>query len=338
MSFSPGIAKSKEPIRKKAKIVPKQKEIEENLEESEELIWNFFPSSFFPSPLQPFLLSSPPELKKRLDYINYCKIVPFQGCNSEFWFPELSEHIENACFQIQKVKGILKRLLHRWKSYKLVPINTTDFVTLEPVRIPVRIVDWEKNKCWEFEASSLMRDLTECLQKHDGFFEDPKFPRNPLTNNPLTLSQTISVWLQLSFSNVNPSSAFCNFRTARWNLKHYKLIYSTPLKYRSFKNTMNDLKQEDSLERLMDFITMVHDENDVPFLPNSYVYCINHFPESLIISAWKRLCANYYYAEILYLNQPDNRYKLQDNILLKSKELLVRYHEICKMVNTKTCE
>lgn len=332
MSFS----ELTEPSKKKSKIFSEH--LSHNPSEPEEYIWNFFPASFFSKSLQKFLLVCPLDMKKRLDYIKYCKITPYEGCNSEFWFPELSIDIEDACFEIQKVKGIMKRLLHRWKASKLTTINSTDFVTLEPIRTPVRIVDWEKRKCWAFEASSLMRDLTECLQKHDGFFEDPKFPRNPLTNSPLTLTQTLSVWFQLSSSNVNPSAAFCNFRMARWNLKNYKVMFSTILKYRSFKITMNDLKHEDSFDRLMDFITMVHDENDVPFLPTSYSYCIVNFPHSLIISAWRRLCSNYYFAEILYFNQPDTRNKLQDTILLKAKELLSKYHEICRIVNTKSCD
>jgi hypothetical protein len=148
----------------------------------------------------------------------------------------------------------------------------------------------------------MMRDITARLLNHDGLFDFAQGPRNALTNEPLTLSQQISVWLQLSGSRTKESWPFAALRTCRWNIFKFQDEYGIPLRLHSLRRTLCDMKHMDTRESLVDFIEMVHNYVGIEFQERRYLKMIQVYkpgkPSKL--HTLHMLCIQYNEAGILY--------------------------------------
>jgi hypothetical protein len=221
-----------------------------------------------------------------------------------------------------------------WRFKHINPSNTEDIVTLSKPKYPIWIMDWSNKKRYSFEASTLMKDITSRLLEHDGFFEDPQPPRNPLTNLPLTQTQLISVWNQLYSSPVYPSAAFTEFRRVNFAIPIFMLQYNLPLQLYAFKQTMKDPKHIDYQERLMDFIEYAYDQESIDCFTQSYKYAIEHYSDHHILKSWAKLCVDFYEAGILYSKNPQLLQQVQDTVLIKTIDLLPKQDELRLLRNS----
>ncbi len=121
-----------------------------------------------------------------------------------------------------RIKFILRKFLHFWRSKHLKQVNTEDIVTLESPVQPIEIVDWKTRQKYVFEKSTLLQDIATKLYYHSGFFDQPIHPKNPLTNLPLTQSQMVSVWNQLQ-PIPQKYIIVSLFQSYRFNLHYFKL-------------------------------------------------------------------------------------------------------------------
>lgn len=261
------------------------------------------------------------------------KPSPLSPPLKEFWSKEFYESLYEAVKYTKRVRGIFRRFLHRWRLTRLTFMNTEDIFTSEIPKDPILIVDWKTLQVWQFEASTLMRDITARLQQHDGFFEDPQVPRNPYTNSPLTQSQTISVWNQLSQSRAVASSWFSNYRQARWQMKKFLEEYNIPIQLHAFRATMRNMSHSDTQERLLDFIQYSYNQNIMDCDELSYKYAITHYPEHKIILKWRDLCLKFYEASIMYYAHPDILYTRQAHIVFETRRLLLLQNIFIRLRN-----
>jgi hypothetical protein len=182
------------------------------------------------------------------------------------------------------------------------------------IKNPVYIVDWNGRQVFQFEAESLMRDITGRLLNHDGLFDAVQAPRNAFTNEPLTLAQQISVWLQLG--TYKQSWAFAGLRTCRWNITKFQDEYSIPLRLHSLRRTLHDINHIDTKDTFLDFIQIVHTYAGMAYSEDRYIQNMKN-PESLVISKLRSLCLEYHETAILY---PTNLAKiiLEEQRILKT--------------------
>jgi hypothetical protein len=247
---------------------------------------------------------------------------------SDWWNLETIVQARKYLPPIYKLRLAFMKLLHHWRYNHLQISNTDDIFTMEPPKKPVYIVNWKSKSAHVFEASTLMRDITERLLHHDGFFEESSEPRNPFTNIPLTQAQMISLWNQISFSGVLTSTAFSAFRQARWNLKTFKNEYLPMLKLNALRKTMKIPCHYDYIDRMMDFIQYVYESKselcDVILYKNAVKYKNSHS----IIQGWQRLCTLYYEASILYINNSQRFKEITENIFERATVLMARENEL----------
>jgi hypothetical protein len=302
--------------------------------------FNIFPASAFRHPRLHFIMSFfSPVLSEQEKTLASWKKNPFEGWKSKFpyttpdtleafWSPTLAKAIEESVNFVRKHRFALRRFLHAWRSKRLTPSNTDDIVTLCPPKQVVNIVDWTRRIRYQFEASTLMRDITMRLLEHDGFFEDPQLPRNPLTNLPLTLTQAISVWNQLSAARVGASAAFSEFRRVRFCIGRFFTEYSLPLQLHAFRQTMRDPTHMDYQERLLDFIEYAYDQESIDCFSQTYDYCIKNYAEHELLTTWAKICTEFYEIGMIYRNNPQKVHDLQDAALSKTVGLLPRQDEL----------
>jgi hypothetical protein len=298
--------------------------------------FNIFPNRFYSHPRLAFTMSFfTKSVKQQEHMLELYRKNPFQSTDTSvnaFWSLSFVKGIEESLQKVRRARFILRQAIHHWRFKHLSSSNTEDIVTLSPPKTPVWIVDWSLKRKYSFESSTLMRDITARLLEHDGFFEDPQLPRNPLTNLPLTQSQLISVWNQLSSSN--PSAAFTEFRRVRFSMERYLLEYSVPLQLYAFKQTMKDPTHGDTQERLLDFIEYAYDQESIDCYTQSYKYAIEHYAGHRILEAWTKVCVEFYEAGILYPRNPQRLHQLQEAALDKTTDLLSKQDEIRLLRNS----
>ena len=219
---------------------------------------------------------------------------------SAFWTSDLVYIIKDYIPAILKMKFSFKIFLHHWRLRRLSQINTEDIATTEVPKKPVFVVDWASKTKHVFEASTLMRDITERLLQHDGMFDTSSHPRNPFTNAPLTQAQMISVWSQISSSGTPTSTAFSAFRQSRWSMTIFELHYSHMLKIHALRKTMSDTSHPDYMERMADFIQYVYDYESEPCNIAAYKYALLHYKNHRLLKTWAKLCTGFYEASILF--------------------------------------
>ena len=328
--------KEKERI-KKQKQMNKQKSFCKNSKpfNFKQPIFNILPAHLFHSRVHSSLSFTFANPKALYNFVEGWKNSPFGSPDSwkngldSFWSPQLRDAIEDAVFLTQRYRFLFRKFLHHWRFKRLEKVNTTDILTGEPPLTPVHLVDWKLKRLWSFEATTLMRDITSRLYHHDGFFEEPLSPRNPYTNELLSPSQTISVWLQLSYSRIPASTPFTSFRAARWNLKRFTAEQSIPLQLFAFRKTMKDLNHVDTYEKILDFIQVAYNNEAVDCYTQAYSHALRNYHNNELVRRWQHLCLKFYEAEIAFYNNLDKKELIQNKIwdetirLLDKQKILV---------------
>jgi len=229
---------------------------------------------------------------------------------------------------IYKLRLAFMKLLHHWRFKHLKIANTDDIVTMDPPKKPVYIVNWKSRTAHVFEASTLMRDITERLLHHDGVFEESAEPRNPFTNSPLTQAQMISLWNQISLYGIHTSTAFSAFRQARWNMQTFQTEYTAMLKLNALRKTMKNPDEYDYMDRMMDFIQYVYEAKSELCDVTLYKNAIRYKNGNSIVQGWQRLCTLYYESLILYTNNAERFKEINDRIFDRATVFMGREYEL----------
>jgi len=229
---------------------------------------------------------------------------------------------------IYKLRLAFMKLLHHWRFKHLKIANTDDIVTMDPPKKPVYIVNWKSKTAHVFEASTMLRDITERLLHHDGVFEESSDPRNPFTNSPLTQAQMISLWNQISLSGVCTSTAFSAFRQARWNIQTFRAEYAPMLKLNALRKTMKNPDHYDYMDRMTDFIQYVYEAKSESCDLTLYKNAIRYKNSHSIIQGWQTLCTLYYETSILHINNAERFKEITDRLFDRATVFMGRENEL----------
>ena len=240
---------------------------------------------------------------------------------ADFGYPTNAE-LRNAVERTAALRFQFKKLLHHWRFKHLKANNTEDIVTLDPPRKPIILVDWAGKRKTVYEASTLMRDITTCLLHHDGFWEEPKAPRDPLTNLPLTFSQILSVWSQLAHSGIPCSSAFAQFRQARYDLNRYHVLFAIPLRIVAYKKSMEHLEYRDAQEELLKFMLRAAFHNQFKVFKEQLKNFLRQHSTSSTLHKWTKLALESFENALLLHDNEDVRTSHQRRTYAKALPLL----------------
>ena len=296
------------------------------------ITFNFFPENIFHPRIYNLLQFITPDVRQQVDYLRGMDKNPLEILGGfeihepdpfkRLWSAEIVQGLRNAVRFIRCMRFRLRKFLHLWRYKRLRQLTVEDPITLDIPKNKIEIIDWSMRCKYVFEASSLMKDINSRLMNHDGFFDMPQEPRNCLTNLPLTLSQTISIWNQLSICGIPVSTAFTTFRQCKWTMHRFKIEYSINLQLNAFRKTMKDTNHYDYKERLMDFIENAYNLEGVACYINIYKNAMENHPTHGLLKEWAILCTQFYETSILYSKNANVLHVLQDAIL-DSKVLLL---------------
>lgn len=306
--------------------------------------FNILPDKYFHPVLQNTLDFLPLGFKERNQYIekHFPFYSPFAGIPqfiipkqlySEIWSKEKSAAIRRSVAKIMRFRFLFRKFLHKWRFSRIKLANTDDILTGEPPQKPVYIVDWARRQAHVFEAQTLMKDITARLQQHDGLFEEPQPPRNPFTNTPFTLSQTISVWNSISEAGIAVSSLFTLYRTARYSYLTFleeNLLY---LRLSAHRKTFQEETSYDYKERMLDFIHLCYTAESLEYNATAFSYILFNEPKNHVIQKWKRLCEKYHEADIVFWNNSTKANDVKEKVLDDTYDILSSQNYIVSLYN-----
>lgn len=167
-----------------------------------------------------------------------------------------------------------------------------DPVTLDPIRVPIEMMDYRAKRLFVFEASALNKVVRQALLFQLYSVADPQMPKNPYTNLPFTYGQFVGIHQALQKAGCL-SQEFHMWRTLQFNLKRFKSYMDPWLYMRAQREELYDLRSEDGQELLADFIVDCLD--DLGRLPNPQLEAlvrdaVKMFPGHEMLCRMRVLC------------------------------------------------
>lgn len=231
--------------------------------------------------------------------------------------------------QNQKLIWIFRKVLHVWRGRHQRLCNQEDPITLTAPIKPVMLRNFTQRSIYQFDAVALARTFHLKLLHHDGPFPYPLAPRNPLTNELLTLSQLLSVFQQIQNHGVSYWTLDA-FRRAGCCVLRFAKAHDKALKLHALKSILWDMKDPDGMDSVFDFMEAQHDYHGQTLYKNLYVWFLHNKPEDPILLTWRRLCQAWHETDILEgegqpkENAYDRIYEKTAALCEKPTELLVK--------------
>lgn len=229
----------------------------------------------------------------------------------------------------QKIRWILRRFLHNWRLKHLRLHNTEDPITMSQPEKPVFIYSLPQRRTYQFDAASLARTFHLRLLHHDGPFPKPLKPMNPFTNELMSLSQCVSLFLQLRRQGISYWTLDA-FRSSNFCVSRFGKAHDKALRLHALKAILWDYKDYDGIDTVYDFIEAQHDYHGQDISKQLYTWYLQRFPDECIMMQWRRLCQKWHENEILEGEGPvkeiifDQIYNATEKLCDMKSQLLVK--------------
>jgi hypothetical protein len=167
-----------------------------------------------------------------------------------------------------------------------------DPVTLDPIRVPIEMMDYKAKRLFVFEAAALNKVVRQALLFQLYSVADPQMPKNPYTNLPFTYGQLVGVHQALQKAGCLSQEVHM-WRILQFNLKRFKTYMDPWLYMRAQREELYDLSSEDGQQLLADFI--VECLEDLGRLPNPQLEdlvrdAVEMFPGHEMLCRMRVLC------------------------------------------------
>ena len=237
-----------------------------------------------------------------------------------------AQHVMSFLYQNQKIRWIFKRFFTRLRIQRFQPLNEDDPITLEPIAQPIQFPSFRQRKLYVFEAKPFAKHLHNRLVHNDGHIPEPLLPKNPFTNEVLSLPQIISL-IDQARKYSHSSWAVEGFLSCRYDLTSFVAIYSKPLRLHALRTTMSNVDDWDSIDTLYDFIKSQHELHAEVFRIEVYKWAVHHAPREDRIESWRKMCVKWYEVDIL-IEDPDTKQRMFRKIEEKTLSLCTKPVEL----------
>jgi len=219
-----------------------------------------------------------------------------------------SNDVKQEVFKLQRTRWILRKFILHSIYRKLNTCTDTDIVTLEPIRDPVHVVDWKNRQKYSFEVMTLHKDITQTLLHRSGLFPNALFPKNPLTNIPLSLGQLISVWNTFSYSRLTVSSVVSIYRSMGFNHAKFSEHYHIPLLVSSMKKCLLNHLDTEYTDYILRFIEEAYENNNIRLSIHTRTgieRVLDSYTDNEILRKFRIKCVEYNYTLLIKKNTPN---------------------------------
>lgn len=201
-------------------------------------------------------------------------------------------------FLNQSLRWTLKRFLTRIRIRSMRNANETDPITLERIVQPVVLLSFPQQTRYRFEAHTFAKQLHKRLLTNDGHLPTPLLPRNPFTNEALTLPQLMGLFAQCKAYG-QTTWAMEAFARCQFSIDSFLLLHGKSLRLHAVRATLARIEGWDAIDTLYDFLKTQHAYHKRVFCSSLYKWCLSHCAEHPTLQAWRGLCLQYYETDIL---------------------------------------
>lgn len=203
----------------------------------------------------------------------------------------------------QRLRWQMKRLIHRWRLARLKQVNQEDPVTMETPRVPVYIYDWQNRAKYVFEAQSLFRDFRTKLSHHDELFVEPKEPRNPFTNQVLTMAQ-VHFTMEALRRNGRTDWLLESYRSVHYTMGAFHKRFKHALGLHALKRIFSNPTSDECVDLIFDYIYSEHEQHDATMRRQDvWTWFLRNRPAHPRIVVWRNWCHAYYKAWMTESNE-----------------------------------
>lgn len=239
---------------------------------------------------------------------------------------KVQEEVRKLIEKNQWVLWQMKRIFNAWIYKNLRTANDTDPITLAPIVKKVYITSIKDRIRYVYEVDSIMKDIHKRLLHTDGQIPFPLYPRNPLTNEKLTIQQLTSVFASCKEQGFT-TWALESFRTEQFCIRAFLEYNRKKLRMQALSAIYLNMTSVDYIDMMIDFMDTQHNEHDVNFNSNVYLWSVVHLPEDPRILKWKDLCKKWYEIDIL-IDDPFEKDKQFNKIETQTLEICSPPHEL----------
>jgi len=211
--------------------------------------------------------------------------------------PVVKQEMINRCIKMatenQRLRVVFGSFVRKWLLNRMKSANEEDLNTGEVPKKLVTLYDWNKRYVYKFEAMTILRDMTSRLMNHSYLF--PKFlvPRNPYTNIPLSTMQFSAIMKQLR------GYGLTNWKLealldCQYCISEFKEKFGEPIKREIIEKQFDNLKSEETLDILIEFIEDQHELHGCAFNREVYQWTFDNTNcSSQRIQFWINMCKKY---------------------------------------------
>jgi hypothetical protein len=135
----------------------------------------------------------------------------------------------------------------------------------------------------------------------DWMFPEPASPKNPLTNLPFTMPQTLRIFQQLRAANAT-SWWIEAYYQSKFDLNVIKKVFCIPLKLNSLTELVRNRSSEEYIEYLQEFIEDQFDAHDIEFMAHLTIlkWAACKLPNDPYMIEWAKAMYEFKKVRILY--------------------------------------
>lgn len=207
--------------------------------------------------------------------------------------------------QNQDMRWTFKKLLLFARIRHMKKANDTDPITMEAFKQPIRLYSYSLRMIYTFEAEAFAKHFHKNLLHNDAQIPLPQFPKNPFTNEALTLHQLIGLYHQCKQGG-HTFWTMEGLKTCGFSLSSFSTVHSKPLRLHALHTTVSNVTDWDAKDMLLDFMKTQHRVHKIPWQNTYYKWLLNKNPNHDHVNKWRTLCKKWYEIDIL-IDDADSR-------------------------------
>ena len=148
--------------------------------------------------------------------------------------------IQQTYFAIIKLKQLVKLKYYKKYDYSYDLIGNE----LKELKNKHRITIIENNTVYNFSLKDLINNIHHSIVSSDNFFWEPKEPKNPYTNLPLSKHNLYNIYFAYKQTLLLNNLPFEYYFSSGFSIKNLSKIYESEMSDYTIKNTINNMSFE----------------------------------------------------------------------------------------------
>ncbi len=239
--------------------------------------------------------------------------------------PWLVGQVLRVLIPMLRVRRLIRQFIQLYRCYQCNKRSERmDPFTLCESSQPIQVFCFKTKKRYDYDPISIVRHICTSLRYQNSGFADPRPPKIPQTNEPLTFCQLTSIHEQARQKGIS-SQALNNFRSVQWNLIAFTHLFSHDLQRHAIHNehfSTDSFIARENITYWIETSAMTEgiylEDDDFRLIQ----FGLDTTPNHTYLSAWKGIIMNYLSECNTFPNSQERKTLAKNNFHKKCVQLL----------------